>query len=85
LIDRQQDCIFISHTAKDEIAFRRNFDTCDGNDFPFHEGTMFIYWMRGEEELDFDGDFEVPDIPDSDSGMTHLQLLRSDVITVPEK
>jgi hypothetical protein len=85
LIDRQQDCIFISHSSKDEIAFRRNFDTCDEDDFPFHEGTMFIYWMRGEDELNFDDDFEVPDIPDSDSGMTHLQLLRADVITIPEK
>lgn len=45
---------------------------------------MFVYWMRGEEPLDFDDDFALPDIPDVDSGMTHLQLLRADVINVPE-
>lgn len=81
LIDQQQDCISIS---KDEIAFRRSFDTCDVSDFPFHEGTMYIYWIRGEDELDFSGDFALPDIPDANSGMTHLQLLRADVINVPE-
>jgi hypothetical protein len=85
IIDRQQDCITIARTNKDEIAFRRKFDTCDENDFPFHEGTMFVYWMRGEEPLEFDDSFPVPDLPESDSGMTHLQLLRADSIMIPEK
>jgi dopamine beta-monooxygenase len=85
IIDRQQDCITIARSNKDEIAFRRKFDTCDENDFPFHEGTMFVYWMRGEDPLDFDDAFPTPDIPDSDSGMTHLQLLRADSINIPEK
>jgi len=74
----------ISRSSKDEIAFRRKFDSCDENDFPFHEGTSYVYWMRGMEPLDFSDDFAVPDIPDSDSGMTHLQLLRADAINVPE-
>lgn len=86
IIDQQQDCISIARTNKDEIAFRRKFDTCDEEDFPFHEGTMFIYWMRGEEPLEFDDErFEVPDVPDSDCGMSNLQLLRADSLKVPEK
>lgn len=85
IIDRKQDCITIARTNKDEIAFRRKFDTCDEDDFPFHEGTMFIYWMRGETPLEFDDIFPTPDIAESDSGMTHLQLLRADAISIPEK
>lgn len=85
IIDRQQDCISISRSNKDEIAFRRKFDTCDDNDFPFHEGTMFIYWMRGEEPLEFDHTFPTPDLPESDYGMAHLQLLRADSLSIPEK
>lgn len=85
IIDRQQDCITIARSSEDEIAFRRKFDTCDENDFPFHEGTMFIYWMRGEEPLEFDNKFPTPDVPESDSGMTHLQLLRADSLNIPEK
>lgn len=85
IIDLQQDCINIARNGKDEIAFRRKFDTCDENDFPFHEGTMFIYWMRGVEPLEFDDKFAAPDVPESDCGMTHLQLLRADSIRIPEK
>lgn len=85
LIDQQQDCITIARSSKDEIAFRRKFDTCDEDDFPFHEGTMFIYWMRGEEPLEFDESITTPDLPEMDSGMTHLQLLRADSISIPEK
>lgn len=85
IIDRQQDCISIARTDKDEIAFRRKFDTCDENDFPFHEGTMFVYWMRGEEPLAFDDTFPTPDLDESNFGMAHLQLLRADAIKLPEK
>lgn len=85
IIDRQQDCITIARSSKDEIAFRRKFDTCDEHDFPFHEGTMFIYWMRGEEPLEFNTKFPMPDLPESDYGMTHLQLLRADSLSIPEK
>lgn len=85
IIDRQQDCISIARSNKDEIAFRRQFDTCDEDDFPFHEGTMFIYWMRGEEPLEFDDNFPTPDMEESDFGMTPLQLLRADSIKIPEK
>lgn len=86
IIDHQQDCISIARTSKDEIAFRRKFDTCDEDDFPFHEGTMYIYWMRGEELLELDDDrFPTPDLPESDFGMSHLQLLRADSISIPEK
>lgn len=85
IIDLQQDCISIARSEKDEIAFRRKFDTCDEKDFPFHEGTMFIYWMRGEDSLEFDESFPTPDLPETDFGMTHLQLLRADSINIPEK
>lgn len=85
IIDRQQDCISIARSSKDEIAFRRQFDTCDEEDFPFHEGTMYIYWMRGEELLEFDDSFPTPDMEESDYGMTPLQLLRADSIKIPEK
>jgi hypothetical protein len=85
IIDHQQDCISIARTSRDEIAFRRKFDTCDEKDFPFHEGTMFIYWMRGEELLDFDDSFPTPDLDESNFGMSHLQLLRADSINIPEK
>lgn len=46
---------------------------------------MFIYWMRGEEPLELDDSFPLPDIPESDFGMTHMQLLRADSINIPEK
>lgn len=46
---------------------------------------MFLYWMRGEGLLEFNDDFAMPDIPDADTGMTHLQLLRTDAINVPER
>lgn len=47
---------------------------------------MFIYWMRGEEPLELDDDrFATPDLPESDMGMSHLQLLRADSISIPEK
>ncbi|KAG5682712.1 hypothetical protein PVAND_012046 [Polypedilum vanderplanki] len=86
IIDRQQDCISIARTNKDEIAFRRKFDTCDEEDFNFHEGTMFIYWMRGEEPLDFvDESIPMPDLSEENFGMSHVQLLRADSISIPEK
>lgn len=46
---------------------------------------MFIYWMRGEEPLEFDEKFPMPDLPDSDFGMSNLQLLRADTLNIPEK
>lgn len=46
---------------------------------------MFIYWLRGVEPLEYDDKFEAPDVPESDCGMTHLQLLRADSIRIPEK
>jgi len=47
---------------------------------------MYIYWMRGEELLELDGDrFPTPDLPESDFGMVHVQLLRADSISIPEK
>jgi hypothetical protein len=56
------------------------------SDFNFHEGTMFIYWMRGEEPLDFsDERIPTPDLPESNFGMSHVQLLRADSLNIPEK
>ncbi|CAO1392504.1 unnamed protein product [Diamesa serratosioi] len=86
IIDHQQDCVNIARSKEDGIAFRRKFDTCDTEDFPFHEGTMFIYWMRGIELLDLDSSgFEVPDVAEIDMGMTHVQILRADSLQIPEK
>lgn len=47
---------------------------------------MFIYWMRGEDPLELDDErFSTPDLQDTDFGMSHLQLLRADSISIPEK
>jgi hypothetical protein len=48
---------------------------------------MYIYWMRGEDPLEFDNEdsFATPELPESDFGVTHLQLLRADSISIPEK
>lgn len=86
IIDHQQDCVNIARSKEDGIAFRRKFDTCDMEDFPFHEGTMFIYWMRGVEMLDLDSfGFEAPDVPEIDTGMIPVQILRADSLQIPEK
>ena len=47
---------------------------------------MFIYWMRGVEMLDLDSfGFEVPDVPEIDTGMIPVQILRADSLQIPEK
>jgi len=85
-LDKQQDCISIARSKRDGIAFRRKFDTCDEEDFMMHEGTMFLYWMRGTDLLDIqEHSLPMPDLKEGDYGMTHLQLLRSDKVKIPEK
>ncbi len=86
VIDRQQDCTNIAKSSKDGFAFRRKFDTCDENDFPFHEGTMYIYWMRGKEPLNLENrSLMKPEVPEKDTGMSMVQILRADSISIKEK
>lgn len=84
LVDKQQDCI-ASKNDREGFSFTRKFDTCDENDFQFHEGTMYIYWMRGRESLDPGEKFPAPSVGNSSSGVVLLQLLRADAIRMPEK
>ena len=78
--------INIARTKDDEIAFRRKFDTCDSEDFPIHEGTMYVFWMRGKEPLDLSTTvFKKPEVNSSDTGTSFVQLLRADALTIPEK
>lgn len=87
IIDQQQDCIIQTTAAisKAEISFKRKFDTCDENDFPFHDGTMYIFWMRGREPLPLHLNFKKPKLLKSDHGVSSLQLLHDDSYSIPEK
>lgn len=69
------------------IAFKKKFDTCDPHDLKMHEGTMYVLWARGEDELDLDtGTFiPTPNTTTKDNGMQMVQILRADAIDIPEK
>lgn len=82
--DKQQDCILL-RMDDNSIAFKRKFDTCDPDDLPMHEGTMYVMWARGMEELDLEGtNIATPNTTD-DEGINVIQLLRADILDVPEK
>lgn len=40
--------------------------------------------MRGAEQLELDDGLLTPDLPEHDYGMTHVQILRADSISIPE-
>lgn len=69
------------------VAFKKKIDTCDPHDLKMHEGTMYVLWARGEEELDLDqGTFiATPNTTAKDNGMQMVQILRADAIDVPER
>lgn len=47
---------------------------------------MYIYWMRGKEPLNLeDRAFFKPDVDENDMGMSFVQILRADSISIPEK
>ncbi|CAD7091391.1 unnamed protein product [Hermetia illucens] len=83
--DYQQDCILI-RVDDNSVAFKRKFDTCDALDLRMHEGTMYILWARGKDELEFENDeLPLPEPSKHDWGMHMVQLLRADKIQIPEK
>lgn len=71
---------------ENSIAFKKKFDTCDPQDLIMHEGTMYILWSRGIEELNLDGSYiATPNTTAKDGGMQMVQILRADTLDVPEK
>lgn len=62
----------------------------------FQEGTMYVIWSRGDEQLIFPIDTQeskldrnkrespIPKI-DKDHGMVMVQLLRADKLEIPER
>lgn len=85
LIDEQNDCILKAQKTDDVLEFERKFDTCDEDDFPLHEGTIYLKWMRGSETLNLRESFPVPTLEIANEGLVYVQLLRADKITIPEK
>lgn len=69
------------------VAFKKKFDTCDPHDLKMHEGTMYVLWARGEEELELDQGTYIatPNTTAKDNGMQMVQILRADAIDVPER
>lgn len=69
------------------VAFKRKFDTCDPYDLKMNEGTMYVLWGRGVEELDLDrGSYiPTPNMTAKDNGMNMVQILRADAIDIPER
>lgn len=82
------------------MAFKRKFDTCDPQDFHMHEGTMYLLWSRGTQELTFPMDYETNGTHARrkresahhgihgggvNDGTVMAQLLRADKLVVPEK
>lgn len=69
------------------MAFKKKFDTCDPHDLKMHEGTMYVLWARGEEELELDQGTYIatPNTTTKDNGMQMVQILRADAIDVPER
>lgn len=69
------------------MAFKKKFDTCDPHDLKMHEGTMYVLWARGEEELELDQGTYIatPNTTAKDNGMQMVQILRADAIDVPER
>lgn len=82
--EEQQDCHLL-RMDDNSIAFKRKFDTCDPYDMQMHEGTMYVTWARGTEELDLEnGEINSPNTT-QDGGMHMIQLLKADSLDVPEK
>lgn len=69
------------------MAFKKKFDTCDPHDLKMHEGTMYVLWARGEDELDLDRSSYIatPNTTAKDNGMQMVQILRADAIDIPER
>lgn len=81
------------------VAFKRKFDTCDAQDFPMHEGTMYLLWSRGIEQLEFpmsynrNNETATRDKREvhkhshdaSNDGVVMAQLLRADKLEIPER
>lgn len=82
--DEQQDCQLM-RMDDNSIAFKRKFDTCDPHDLVMHEGTMYILWARGMEELSLEGSAMPTPNTTHDEGMHMVQLLRADALDIPEK
>lgn len=97
--DHQQDCELL-RIDDESIAFKRKFDTCDPQDFHMHEGTMYLLWSRGSQELTFPMEYERNDTigrrkreishhgihgVGANDGTIMAQLLRADKLAVPEK
>lgn len=98
--DHQQDCELL-RIDDESIAFKRKFDTCDAQDFHMHEGTMYLLWSRGSQDLTFPMDYETNATivrrekresshhriygVGANDGTVMVQLLRADKLVVPEK
>uniref|UniRef100_A0A336KLX3 CSON010608 protein n=1 Tax=Culicoides sonorensis TaxID=179676 RepID=A0A336KLX3_CULSO len=84
--DDKQDCILL-RMDDNSIAFKKKFDTCDPHDLIMHEGTMYVLWTRGIEELDLDSGTYIatPNTTSKDNGMHMVQILRADAIDIPER
>ena len=84
-VDESQDCVLM-RMDENSIAFKRKFDTCDPQDLKMNEGTMYILWLRGVEDLEFvDGTTDMPDVGPKHKGSVTVQILRADKIDIPEK
>lgn len=83
--DEKQDCKLM-RMDDNSIAFKRKFDTCDPRDLIMHEGTMYLLWARGQDELELDkSHIPTPNATHENEGMQMVQVLRADAIDVPEK
>jgi hypothetical protein len=70
---------------ENKVRFNRRFDTCDENDFPFHNGTIHLYWMRGSSPLNLENDIDAPKSEDIEQGSKLVQLLRTDSVDINEE
>lgn len=97
--DYQQDCELL-RIDDQSVAFKRKFDTCDPQDFHMHEGTMYLMWSRGSQELIFPMEYETNatvgrhkrdtmqhsiQSAGANDGMVMAQILRADKLVVPER
>ncbi|KAJ9576577.1 hypothetical protein L9F63_025529, partial [Diploptera punctata] len=76
IVDSQQDCLAFRHVTRGNISkftFRRDFDTCDDQDYVIEEGTTHIVWARGKGPL-----FRLEGLNISGHGnMQRVQLLKN--------
>lgn len=78
-LDKQQDCRKFKlkvEKNRTKFTFRRDFDTCDFEDYIIEDGTTHVVWARGPNPLYKLAGLNISS-PEKDQGMVRVQLLKN--------